>query len=198
MENSEHESHGDGQNIVLKFMRDAILSDLAKKGFAVPTTWSLRETLASQLEPLPVGYWSHHNAASCSYGYMLNLSWAPPLKYIEELGNEAQPEWSKSLEVNHSAIVAEMEGSVPSPANTMGMHAWIEYHQNTLQRILHLHVPTHLDEKAVAPIVPLSMEPTRSNALLILRSSLCQKLVGHAMAVQANKMVLAEVTEVPV
>ena len=42
------------------------------------------------------------------------------------------------------------------------------------------------------------MEPTPANALLILRSSLCQKMVGHAMAVQANRMILAEMAEVPV
>ena len=198
MEKAEPEGHGDGQNIVMTFMENDILSDLAKKGFEVPARRTLQETLTSQLEPLPVGYWSHHNAASCSYGYFLNLFWVPLLKYIEDLGNEAQPEWSKSLEVNHSAIVAEMDGIVPSPAKTMDMDSWIEYLQSTLQRILHVHVPTRLVGRVVAPIVPLNMEPTPSNALLILRSSLCQKLVGHAMAVQANRMILAEMAEVPV
>ena len=126
----------------------------------------------------------------------MDISWAPLLQHIEDLGNESQPERPKSLEVNHSAIVAEMVGIAPIPAITMDMDSWIEYIQSTLQMILHVHAPATCVEKVVAHIVPLSMEPTPSTALLILRSALCQKLVGHAMAVQANRVILAEMAEV--
>ena len=36
--------------------------------------------------------------------------------------------------MNHSAIVAEMDGIAPSPAKTMDMDSWIEYLQSTLQK----------------------------------------------------------------
>ena len=198
MEKAEHEGSGYGKVTVMKFMREHVLGDLAKQGFEVPFSRALQETLTSQLAPLPVGRWKKHDAATCSYGYFLNLFWVPLLEYIEDVCNDAQPEWSKSLETNHSAIVAEMDGIVLGPAKTMDMASWIEHRQSILQRILHVHVPTRLLEKVVAPIVPLTMEPTPANALLILRSSLCQKMVGHAMAVQANRMILAEMAEVPV
>ena len=51
----------------------------------------------------------------------MKLFWVPLLQYIEDFGNEAQPEWSKSMEANHSAIVAEMDGLVPGPAIAMDM-----------------------------------------------------------------------------
>ena len=105
---------------------------------------------------------------------------------------------SKSLEANHSAIVAGMDGLAPGPAIAMDMDSWIKYIQSTLQKLLHARMPATCVEKVVAHIVPLSMEPTPSTALLILRSSLCRKLMGHAMAVQANMMILAEMAEVPV
>ena len=65
IEKSEQEGHGDGQNIVMKFMERDILSDLTKKGFGVPGRMSLHDTLASQLERIPVWFWKHHKVASC-------------------------------------------------------------------------------------------------------------------------------------
>ena len=80
----------------------------------------------------------------------------------------------------------------------MDMNAWVEYIQHTLLRILEVHVPSRLILQVVAPIVPLSLQPTAASALHLLRSSLCSKLVGPAMAAQANRKILAEISEVPV
>ena len=78
------------------------------------------------------------------------------------------------------------------------MDPWVEFVQSTLARLLKVHVPTRLITQVVAPIVPVTLEPTPANAMHLLRSSLCAKLVGHALAAQANKMILAEISEVPV
>ena len=91
-----------------------------------------------------------------------------------------------------------MEGIATSPDETMDMDAWVEYIQHTLLRILEVHVPSRLILQVVASIVPLSLQPTAASALHLLRSSLCSKLVGPAMATQANRKILARISEVPV
>ena len=91
-----------------------------------------------------------------------------------------------------------MEGIVTSPNETMDMDAWVEYIQQEIIKLLEVQMPSRLILQVVAPIVPLSFPPTAANALHLLRSSLCSKLVGPAMAAQANRKILAEISEVPV
>ena len=61
-----------------------------------------------------------------------------------------------------------------------------------------MHVPTKFGMTLVGSVVPQSLETTPSNALHLLRSSLCAKLVGPALAAQVNRMILAEISELPV
>ena len=49
-----------------------------------------------------------------------------------------------------------------------------------------------------AGVAPVLIEPTRANAMHLLRSSLAQKLVGRTLATQLSRMILAEVAEVKV
>ena len=117
---------------------------------------------------------------------------------METIGKDPDHQRGESPDLHHKALVTEMEGIVPSPDETMDMNAWVEYIQHTLLRILEVHVPSRLILQVVAPIVPLSLQPTAASALHLLRSSLCSKLVGPAMAAQANRKILAEISEVPV
>ena len=59
MAKAEQDGHGDGQNIVMKFVKRDILSDLTKKGFEVPGIMTLHGPLTSELEPLPDRYFGH-------------------------------------------------------------------------------------------------------------------------------------------
>ena len=116
----------------------------------------------------------------------------------KNIGKDPDHQRKESLDLHHKALVTEMEGIITSPDEAMGMDAWVEYIQHTLLRILEVHVPSRLILQVVAPIVPLSLQPTAASALHLLRSSLCSKLVGPAMAAQANRKILAEISEVPV
>ena len=52
--------------------------------------------------------------------------------------------------------------------------------------------------KVVSSVVPWRLDPTPANAMHLLRFSLCCRLVGPAMAAQANRLILAEISDVPV
>ena len=117
---------------------------------------------------------------------------------MECLGKDPDHQRKEGLDLHHKALVTEMEGIATSPDEAMDMDAWVEYIQHTLLRTLEVHVPSRLILQVVAPIVPLSLQPTAASALHLLRSSLCSKLVGPAMAAQANRKILAEISEVPV
>ena len=47
-------------------------------------------------------------------------------------------------------------------------------------------------------VVPFHASPTPANALHLLRSGLCRKLVGPALATQASRLILEEVAQVRV
>ena len=61
-----------------------------------------------------------------------------------------------------------------------------------------MHVPTKLAKPIVGVLVPLNLETTQSNALHLLRSSLCATLVGPAFAAQMGRSILAEISELTV
>ena len=123
---------------------------------------------------------------------------APSDRACGNIGKDPNHQRNECLDLHHKALVTEMEGIITSPDEAMDMDAWVEYIQHTLLRILEVHVPSRLILQVVAPIVPLSLQPTAASALHLLRSSLCSKLVGPAMAAQANRKILAEISEVPV
>ena len=193
---AEHHEHGD--IVLYKFMETTIWRDLQKEGFAVPSRRNLLHTLTAGLEPLPFVLFGNHNCQVCSFEHVLNVLWQPIMEYIEALSREAAPEWTKSLGLNQAAILSEMHGLVSSADEVLDMDQWVEFIQKTLLRLLKVHVPTRLINQVVLPIVPLSMQSTPANALHLLRSALCVKLVGPALAAQANRMILAEISEVPV
>ena len=48
----------------------------------------------------------------------------------------------------------------------------------------------------VSPMVPLHVAPTPANALHLLRSSWCGKLVGAALAAHTNRFIFSEIADV--
>ena len=74
---------------------------------------------------------------------------------------------------------------------------FIYFSQKTLYKILEMHMPTKLVKAVVGVLVPLTLEKTPSNALHLLRSSLCAKMVGPALATQVDRSILAEIPELP-
>ena len=91
-----------------------------------------------------------------------------------------------------------MHGSVASVDVAMELDRLFEFLQLTLRRSSNLQVPVKMIQKVVGPVVPLDLDTTSANALHMLRSSLPVRLVGPALAGQLSKMVLAEISELPV
>ena len=106
--------------------------------------------------------------------------------------------WTKTLALHQKALLLEMQGVVVDAEEPLDMDSWIHFVQGTLQRLLGVKVPSRLIMTIMGPLVPLHAPATRANALHLLRSSLCSKLVGPALASQVTRMILAEITEVPV
>ena len=184
----------------LRTLARTILPKLVQDGFATPSRRSLVSSLESGLEPLETATSkSNRNWGQvCSFAHFLKLLWDPVIDHIEALSRDEDPQWTESLGRNQAAILSEMRGIVSCADESVGMDPWVEFVQSTLARLLRVHVPTRLIMQVVAPIVPLTLEPTPANAMHLLRSSLCAKLVGPALAAQANRMILAEISEVPV
>ena len=91
-----------------------------------------------------------------------------------------------------------MQGVVVDAEEPLDMDSWIRFVQGTLQRLLEVKVPSGLIMTIMGSLVPLHAPATRANALHLLRSSLCSKLVGPALASQVQRMILAEIADVPV
>ena len=141
--------------------------------------------MTAGLEPLVVGRWQMPGAP-CGFEHVLNLLWSPILEYMDALTDNAAPEWSERLALNHAALVAEMRGIVVNANKPMVMDTWIEFIQQTLCRLLEVHVPKRLILKVLSRRFPLHVEPTRANALHLLRSKWCSKLTGSALGAHAN------------
>ena len=193
---AEHQVHE--RNVLYKFVETIIWRDLQKEGFAVPCRRLLQRTLTAGLDPLPVVKVGQHSCKVCSFDNVLNIWWQPVIEYMEALSTGETPQWTESLGLNHAALLSEMQGIVSSADESLDMDQWVEFIQKTLWRLLKVHVPIRLIMQVVSPIVPLSMQSTPANALHLLRSALCVKLVGSTLAAQANRMILAEISEVPV
>ena len=184
-------------------MRGKMLPALRSLGYICPNHYhdALKSILCFGVDPLPRDgriRGGGPEMMQCTFEHFLNILWHPLIEHLECDGTGPDKQRKESLDLHHRALVTEMEGIVTSPNETMDMDAWVEYMQQEIMRLLEVHVPSRLILQVVAPIVPLSFPATRATALHLLRSSLCSKLVGPAMATQANRKILAEISEVPV
>ena len=181
-----------------EFFERQALPALAKAGFKTTSRKSLSTALAAGLDPLPSGTFWHREGLCVSFAHVLNLIWAPVIEYIELCAHDPAPEWTAQLALHEAAVLSEMAGAVMGAQQPMEMDALCEDMRENLLRLLHVDVPKEATLAVISQVVPLHAEPTPATVLHILRSGLCQKLVGKAMAAQANRLVLAEIADVPV
>ena len=183
-----------GNMVTYKFLESVIWPELQKDGYTLPSRRGLHDACIAGLGELPVsttGTRGHAQVRMCSFAHVLHLVWGPVLAH---LASDSLP----NPIANRSAIVAEMAGVVLSASETLDMDMFVMFIRDTLFRLLQVHVPTRLIWQVVSPVVPFQAEPTRATAMHILRSSLCSQLVGSTMAAQANRLILAEIADVPV
>ena len=192
---------GIGDLVTVVFVWDTIVAELQDMGFELPSRRSLNLWLMAGLEDLPtraIGS-KAKQAMCCSFSNLLNLVWAPVLEYMDSLASDAAPgSPTASVVVHQESLLTEMAGVVVGADESMDMDKWIEFVKETLLRLLQVDVPSRLIAQVLSPIVPVRIASTPANAMHILRSSWCCKLVGPALAAQASRMVLAEIAEVPV
>ena len=191
-----------GLSVPWTYMRDVIHPDLKKKGYQVGLLKDLNRTLIAGLEPLQAvdsrEKGRHGQTTLCSFEHFLNLLWLPLIEFLETSANGGSIAWTKTLALHQEALLLEMQGVVVDAEEPLDMDSWIGFVQGTLQRLLGVTVPSGLIMTIMGPLVPLHAPATRANALHLLRSSLCSKLVGPALASQVQRMILAEIADVPV
>ena len=180
------------------FVRDVVCPQLRKEGFAVPARLSLVGTLEAGLTNLPTRMSCGHMRTYCSFAHVLNLFWMPLIEYMDACTSEPAPVWTKNLALNHTALLAEMAGIVMGADEPLGMDKWVELIKDTLCRLLKVDVPSRLILQVMSPMVPFYVAPTPASALHLLRSGWCSKVVGPALAAQTNRLLLAEIADVPV
>ena len=187
--------------VTLTFVKETILPYLTDQGFAVPSQRSLGHALAFGLDSLPTNVIVVKEVQCCSFAHIVNLIWVPVIQYMEKLiANPGAPEceWTSQLECNHKALLAEMAGVSVDANENMDIDGWVLFLKQELWKKLRVEVPEKLILDVCAPVVPLQVAPTPANALHLLRSSLCSKLVGPSLAAQMSRMTLAGTADVPV
>ena len=198
------EACGHDDAVTYPMLRDVILPELKQNGFEVPGPKTLQATLTSGLGDLPKlhgisrGGRGTGGTRMCGFAHILNLLWAPLLEYLESITAEASPKWTESLAANQACILLEMSGTVPGADECLEIDKWIDLIKDTLFKLVKVHVPRGLILQVLSPLVPVSLAPTPSNALHILRSSWCSKLIGPALAAHVNRRILSDIAEVPV
>ena len=123
--------------VPVKHCVEMILPDFKKIGFAAPMEHQFESALTAGLgcpvRSCPSG---RNSYKTCTFYHFLNLVWQPILKYIEALSREEPVQWTNTLEIHQTAIQSEMEGIVPSPADTLAMDQWVETIQQTIKKMV--------------------------------------------------------------
>ena len=171
--------------LTLKYVQRVVLSSLANEGFDVPCQRALKETLEHGLKPIvrlagPL-QGPHHKAwTEVTFVHLVNMIWHPLLVYSKALVDGRPAPWSSTLSKHAEVLILEMQGLVSEPDTTLIMDDWLVYVQDTIKRLVDVTVPQDVLFNALGPIVPLTLAPTRANALSMLRTHACaSKVVGH-------------------
>ena len=109
--------------------------------------------------------------AMCHFSHFLNLLWQPLLEYIDSVSSDTDPLWNKAHDVHKSAVGSEIQGVAIGTHAKLDMHAWANFIQSELYRLVKVTVSTRAILHATYPIVPLRIQPTRANVVRFLRSS---------------------------
>ena len=97
-----------------------------KQGYCLPTRRALRSTLESGLEALPVetNYCGQATVTMCTLWHFANLPRQPICTFIEDLLRGMAPTWSSELDMNHKALLLEMNGTVSAPDDSLTQEEW--------------------------------------------------------------------------
>ena len=188
------------ENHINRYWMDKVaIKDLVEDGFAVPTSRDAQDAWAIGLEPLPVyGEGRGRSAPMVNYVHLLNLVWQPVLLNFEILCKNEAPVKHNKIATNEMAVSMEMVGIVDSPEEVMPLEEWVEFLKNEILKHVGVDVLDKLILQVVSPFAPVIVPCTPANAMHLLRSSLCSKLVGSALATKVSRRVLSEVAELPV
>ena len=197
-EQGSSSSTTDAYSLTLWQLTRKVVPELTAEGFDISSRRSLEHSLTMGLPDLETLNSRGGTSKTCSFFHFLNLLWQPILSYVEDLAKGHQPAWTKTIQTNHDALVLEMAGVVLSADTAMPIDEWHELLRDTLLRLVDVSVPLRLIKEVVSPLAPLDMETTAANAMHVLRSSVCCQLVGPSLAAQVNRLILAEITELPV
>ena len=186
-------------SLTLWFFEHVVRSELQQEGIRVPARRHCEDLLCKDLEPLvqrmcPVG---HRNQKLVTLLHVLNFIWQPILDYVEELAEHDLP-WPDPLTKNLELLHLEMGEVLPDPQAQLVMDEWIGFVQESIHRLVDVTVPLEVLSRVLSSIVPLTLAPTRANAMSILRSpSWSSKLVGRALGLQLSRGIMSEIGEVP-
>ena len=204
-------SSGPGSSFTLSLgtLQRQLLPNLSLEGFVLPSRRDVQEALEAGLGELPLSQGAgsldsrrqtRQSMLLRHFVNFLSLVWQPIISHIECL---AKDEPTKPPEANMAALSLEMQGIVAGSDGALPMDDWADFIRRTLSTLLGIDVPSRLLLAALSPIAPLSLEATPANAVHVLRSSLCTKLVwrrelGPTLAAQVSRLLLAEFSELPV
>ena len=186
----------------LKVFERSCLPKMKEQGYCMPTRRTLRSTLESGLEALPVetNFCNRHESVTmCTLWHFLNLLWQPICTFIEDLFKGKTPTWSSELDMNHKALLVEMQGNVSAPDDSLTQDEWHMFIHKTLNDLVSIDVTLELIQAVLAPIAPLDLACTRANAYHVLMSNACcSRLVGPTLAALVRREVLALVSDLSV
>ena len=122
----QDEDLSDPFSLPLRYVERSRWPKMKKQGYCLPTWRALRSTLESGLEALPVetNYRGHATVTMCTLWHFLNLLWQPICAYIEDLLRGMAPTWSSELDMNHKALLLEMNGTVSAPDDSLTQEEW--------------------------------------------------------------------------
>ena len=184
--------------LTLKSVKDNVRNSLKEEGFDVPSRDLVVVHLEQDLEPEQLQDLGGRGPQAHLYSMMhiLNMLWQPILKYIERITQGSPTPWTSRLQKHQELVTLEMRGVVTQAEDTMPIDEWLDFMQETLQRLVDVTVPDDLLREVLLAIVPVHLHPTRANAMNILRCSACtSKLVGATLATQVSRQVLSEIAE---
>ena len=184
--------------MTLSNLSRVVLPALQKEGFEVPSRAHHESSVTACLGALPVGTSHRSQSKACTFVHLVNLLWLPLLEYVEDLVDGAQRTWTASLETNHAALVSEMAGIVLGANDALPLDDWLEVIRAALERLVATEVPHRLLLHVLSPIVPLGGHLTPAMAMHVLRSSVRSKCIGASFRQHVNRLILSEVTELPV
>ena len=120
------EDLSDPCSLPLKFVERSCLPEMKKHSYCMPTRRALSSTLESGLEALPAETNCRGQATvtMCTLWHFLNLLWQPICTFIEDLLKGMAPTWSSELDMNHKALLLEMNGTVSAPDDSLAQEEW--------------------------------------------------------------------------